>query len=227
MTQARVTYVGGNKGGVGKSMVAMSVIDYLMDIGDPPMLIETDTGNPDVAKAYEQTVRTETVNLDDVDGWIDLANLMPEATTGLVINSAARSQKGLSSNWEILRAAAAELKKQITVIWVINRQRESVEALRDFADSVPETRIVVLKNTYFGAPEKFSIYDDSKTRKLIEANGGATIDFPELADRVADDIINRRLTISKAAEVMQIGNRIELGRWKKAVVEVLGKVYGI
>ena len=42
-------FVGGSKGGVGKSFVSMSLADYLTQfIGRKIKLVESDTSNPDV-----------------------------------------------------------------------------------------------------------------------------------------------------------------------------------
>ena len=54
--------VGGSKGGVGKSMVTMSLIDYLQGNGESVVLIETDTSNPDVWKTYGEETKGELVN---------------------------------------------------------------------------------------------------------------------------------------------------------------------
>ena len=43
------------------------------------------------------------------------------------------------------------------------------------------------------------------------------IDFSDLADRVADDIYSKRLTIKQALEDMPLGNRAELKRWRSLV----------
>ena len=40
--------VGGCKGGVGKSMVSIALLDYLLRRDTPVLLIDTDTSNPDV-----------------------------------------------------------------------------------------------------------------------------------------------------------------------------------
>jgi len=37
--------IGGAIGGVGKSLVSLSLIDYLTEIGQPPLLIESDTAH--------------------------------------------------------------------------------------------------------------------------------------------------------------------------------------
>ena len=47
----RIYWVGGSKGGVGKSMMTMATLDYLIERGDRVALIETDTSNHDVWNA--------------------------------------------------------------------------------------------------------------------------------------------------------------------------------
>jgi cellulose biosynthesis protein BcsQ len=66
--------VGGSKGGVGKSMVTMALIDYLQQRDKNLLLVETDTTNPDVWMCYRDEVETATLDLDEVDGWITLIN---------------------------------------------------------------------------------------------------------------------------------------------------------
>ena len=90
--------VGGGKGGVGKSLMAIALIDYLDTNRRQPFLVETDTSVPDVFKSYEDTVAGELVNLDEREGWIELVNLVesrPEST--IVINTGARNQTGISN----------------------------------------------------------------------------------------------------------------------------------
>jgi hypothetical protein len=71
----------------------------------------------------------------------------------------------------------------------------------------------VVRNTFYGEPQKFELFNNSKTKVEAEKRG-ATIDFPDLADRVTDDLYSKRLSIAKAAEEMPLGNRAELKRWR-------------
>ncbi|HEY4183841.1 MAG TPA: hypothetical protein VGP07_02185 [Polyangia bacterium] len=66
--------VGGGKGGVGKSLMSMALLDFLEANGQRPFLVETDTSVPDVFKTYAEAVAGEPVNLDEREGWIDLVN---------------------------------------------------------------------------------------------------------------------------------------------------------
>jgi hypothetical protein len=110
--------------------------------------------------------------------------------------------------------------KLITLL-VINRQRDSLELLSKYMEAIPKTEIHVVRNTYIGDPSKFKIYNSSNIKKTIEDRGGKTIDFPDLADRLADEIYNERLPIAEAGEKMPLGDRAELARWRSEVKKVL------
>jgi hypothetical protein len=106
---------------------------------------------------------------------------------------------------------------------VINRQRDSLEMLLDFGATFPHSLTHVVRNGYFGAAERFTLYRNSNLRKAIEAQG-QSLDFPDLADRVADELRSQRLSIRKAAETMHMGERAELLRWRSLCDAMFAKV---
>lgn len=224
----RITIVGGSKGGVGKSFVSMAMIDYLQAHGSKVLLIESDTSNPDVGKAYRNdVVALELLNLDQADGWIELLNVCEaHPDCHVVVNSAARSNEGVSNYGSMLGDTLPELQRELTTLWVINRQKDSLELLRSYQKALPGTRIHVLRNGHFGPETKFQLYNDSKIRKSIEQAGGKSVLFPDMADRVADAIYTGRLTIAKAAKDQPIGNRAELLRWRNLAHAMMQEVLG-
>ena len=208
--------VGGGKGGVGKSLLSMTVVDYLDGTGAGPFLVETDTSVPDVYKTYKDAVGGELVNLDEREGWIDLVNLVeskPEST--IVINTGARNQTGISNFGRTLGKALPQLKRKLVVFWLIDRKRESLELLADFTEALPEAEMHVVRNMYLGTEKKFELYNGSKMRATIEKSGGKSLNFPELADRVTDAMNKGRLTIAKASSELSLGDRMELERWRE------------
>ena len=181
--------VGGSKGGVGKSLVAMSTVDYLLERGESVLLIESDTSNPDTWKAYKDVTETELLNLDEADGWIQLVNLCDSKPDSIiVINTAARNNQSVTAYGETLNSTLAELKRKLVTLWVINRQRDSLELLKEYIDAIPNTIIHVVRNSYFGDEKKFELYNNSKLRATVEGRGGRSVTFPDLADRVSDDL---------------------------------------
>ncbi|SOE98758.1 NUBPL iron-transfer P-loop NTPase [Burkholderia sp. OK233] len=214
--------VGGSKGGVGKSMVTLALADYLQRQGTHAVLLETDTSNPDVMKALRDEIKCAAYDLDDADGWIGFVNFCDtHRGAAVIVNTAARNQTGVARYGGTL----AELERQLVVLWVINRQRDSLELLHIFGQTFPDTVTHVVRNGYFGMPDKFTLYQESQLRKAIET-GGQSLDFPDLADRVADELRSQRISIRQAAEVMQIGQRAELFRWRELCDAMFSKVIG-
>jgi hypothetical protein len=224
--RGRLYWVGGSKGGVGKSLVAMTVLDALLERGEAPLLVECDTSNPDVAKVYSAGVRTELINLDEADGWIHLVNVCDaNPDLAVVVNTAARNNDAVSRFGVTLDSSLEELGRQLVVLWVINRQRDSVELLKQFVEAVPRALVHVVRNGHWGVEAKFELFNESRVRReLVEARGGHCVTFPDLADRVADDIYSKRMSFARALQELPLGNRAELSRWRREAGRVLAEV---
>ncbi len=208
-------FIGGSKGGVGKSILSMILADFLTKCKNRKIiLIESDTSNPDVGKtfAHNDDVEVLSLSLDNADGWIELVNYSEANKKDIVINSAARSGEAVEKFGGTLIGSLDELHRLLISFWVINRQRDSIELLKKYMDVVPG-ELHVVRNTFYGEPQKFELFNGSKT-KIEAEKRGATIDLPDLADRVTDDLYSKRLSVAKAMEDMPLGNRAELKRWR-------------
>ena len=85
-------------------------------------------------------------------------------------------------------------------------------------------RVHVVRNGYFGDAGQFELYQGSNVRGIVEGRGGKAVTFPDLADRVADDLYTKRLAIAAAVKTLPIGNRTELGRWRSEARRALAGV---
>lgn len=229
MRSKPIYLVCGDKGGVGKSMVSLALLHRVLRREQPVELVETDTSNPDVWRCYEKEpgVTSELIGLDDADGWIALVNLCEaRPDRAIVINTAARNNVGVEAHGETLNGALGELGRPLVALWVINRQRDSVELLKRFLAAMPAATVHVLRNLHWGDGAKFELYNQSRTRRAIEGRGGLSLDFPDLADRVADDLVSKRLSVARALRDLPLGNRAELRRWEKACAAALDAVLG-
>ena len=221
----RIWFSGGGKGGVGKSVVSIGLIDLALEHKDDLILVESDTSNPDVYKMHKDEIRTELIDLDDANGWIDFINVCDNNPDSLIIvNTAARNNRGVAAYGATLSATLSELDRELITLWVINRQRDSLELLSDFMADIVGSKIHVVRNKYYGAEEKFELYNNSKLRTQVEAAGGTSLSFPDLADRVSDDLYSKRLSVRAAMKVLPLGNRAELTRWRLEVHKALGGV---
>ena len=223
-------YVGGSKGGVGKSLFSFALVDYLLNQERNVLLVDTDTDNPDVYKAHKSLELPNLFclmnSLDDADGWADLLDTVqnyPEHT--VVINAAARTKTSTANYGDIMQGALREMRRELVVFWIINRHRDSIELLHSFQQVFPGVAIHVCRNLYFGEPERFDLYNSSKAREAIEKIG-KTLDFPAVANRVADWLYSKRMSVRAAHPEMPFGTRAELQRWRARCAEMLALAMG-
>ena len=212
-----VYWIGGAKGGVGKTMVGMGLIDFLRNEGRDPVLVETDKKNPDLGRAHVDELIVETADLGDQDGWVELLDLCAKISAPVVINSAVGVDE--TQGIDALEQSLESSGKKLVVLWVINRQRDSIELLREFMRSIKSsgTEIHVIRNLYFGAAHKFELFNGSDTKKEIEGRGGKVFDLPEIADRIANELYSRRASVAACLNGAETGTRFVLGRWQNAV----------
>lgn len=220
-----VIMVSGDKGGVGKSTVCTALVEWMVAGNYPVRLAETDTSNPDVYQVLKDKVPTEQLNLDNKDGWMNLINVAAEKPETLVVNMAARIRTATEQNGELFAEAMKELSRPLVMVWVINRGRDSIQLLKKSLSVFPNLAgKVVAKNLYFsgGQPEKFTLWDESDAKKNFEADGGVTIDFPELHDRITDVVSFKRVpfTVAVESDLLQFGERMVLRRWLSDTSEV-------
>jgi hypothetical protein len=226
MTQMNqpIVFVSGSKGGVGKSITTMAVLDHLTAEHRFMKLIESDTNNPDVWKSYGKTVESEVVDLDNVDGWINLVNTCDASPfKTIVINTPARNGEAVRLHGRVLLDSLKELARPLITLWVINRQRDSLDLLKIYLDTMPAGVVHVIRNGYFGSEQKFELYDTSTLRDAITQQGGKSLFLPDLADRVTDELYTRRITLGEAAAQLKLGDRAELQRWRGAVRELMAQ----
>lgn len=212
----KIYFVGGGKGGVGKSTVSIALIDFLLRENKEILLVETDTSNPDVGKIFSKIVPVEAINLDFKEGWINLINKAEEnPDKDFVINSAARNNIGLVKYGAMLCDALEPLHRQLETLWIINRQRDSLNLLIEYMNAIYSGRISVFRNLYFGTPDKFELFNKSKAKKSIEdERSGNVFDFPDLADRITDIMTEQRLCFDSLYKAVSLGDRLEVDRFR-------------
>ena len=234
----KIIVIGGGKGGVGKSMVTMAMIDALLTDNQNIVVVESDDSNPDIYKAVNKLVPCEVCNLDDQSGYINLGGIIERNKAAcIVVNSAARTTSGLIEHSGILADVSKELGRELVMLWPINRQRDSLELLKTFLDKAKgytETYTVI--NTYFGPEEKFLRYNiqpteeekkDKNRQPKIRERVTGTIIFPELNDLVADKLIDDRLALWTADKSgkLTISERSALRQFREASKTALEVIY--
>jgi hypothetical protein len=220
-----IVFVSGSKGGVGKSITSMAVLDYLISKQGLVRLVEADTSNPDVWKSYNRNIECDQVDLDEVEGWIQLINACDaQSFKTIVVNTPARNNAGVRKHGEILLAALRELSRPLVTLWVINRQRDSLDLLSEYLDLMSGGVVHVIQNGYFGEEKKFELYRTSALFERVAKQNGKHLFLPDLSDRVTDELYSKRITLAQAAQQLKIGDRVELQRWRTSIAEMLASV---
>jgi len=220
-----IIIVNGSKGGVGKSLTTMALLDYFSVNRKFVKLVDGDTNNPDVWRCYGRATDGEVLDLDDVEGWIRLVNICDAAPfKAVVVNTPARSNAAVHKHAAILLDSLRELARPLITLWVINRQRDSLELLKDYMETNRGSLVHVICNGYFGEEHKFELYKDSPLREAVTTLGGKSLFLPDLADRVTDELYGRRTTLGEAQSQFKLGDRAELQRWRNAVAEMFTEI---
>jgi hypothetical protein len=177
-------------------MLALATVDYLLSEGREVLLVECDNANPDVFRAYQDRVPTERTDLDEGDGWIHLVNVCDaHRDRAIVVNTAARNNVAVTRYGATLDSSLEALGATLVALWVINRQRDSLELLKEFIEAIPRATVHVIRNGYFGDECKCELYIASKLHASIERRGSRSVTLPDLADRLADDLCMQRLSL--------------------------------
>jgi hypothetical protein len=227
-----IIYIGGDKGGVGKSLVAIALCDYVKHtLGTPVLLIETDSSNPDAGRCLEQEMDT-VVQADTAteEGWISLLNAIEAGchTTTAVINAGARDNIAMKEFGTRLSDGASGLEANLIIAWVINAERDSLIALRDFLNFYEgDCKIFVIGNQYFDKDGAFTLYQSSEVRKEIEQRGGGELlRFPVLPKVLAAEMKNNRRSPQVLKKEGLLFDRVCIDQWRKGTAAVFQKMLG-
>lgn len=221
-----VLLVQNSKGGVGKSTVTMSLMDWSEAQGVPAHLVESDNSNSDTGVIYQRTpTPVSPLNLDIDAGWMDFANLCEQETERLiVVNGAARNLLGLQDYGAIM--ASVQALRPVITLWVLDTLEDSVSLLADYLDAMSDEEgrfigaVHALCNEGKAATRDadFSIYEHSKVARRVRALNGRTVRYPKLAERLLRQLFTgERKTVGELAATGPLGNRAEARRWQRLV----------
>jgi len=205
----------GDKGGVGKSMFAATFMEYLLSRDLSVALVAGDQRNGDVARLYKDTVATIIPNLRERSGWLEVADLLNDKPSNDVMIVLPGNIGGeFTTEGEFLRDVLNDLKRSLVTFFVMNRSADSVNLLRVFAEKFSDLgKIVAVRNLFFGESDRFTRWNDSKTRAALLKSGTKELDFEELLDSVVDDSFSahppRRFTDTE----LTYAKKLTLRRW--------------
>jgi len=215
----RITFTGGDKGGVGKSTAASAYGDHLLAKGITTCVVETDTCNPDVARMFQGAAPVLLADVADHDGWMSLLEALETREEQHVVVSLPAGSARVESELELITAALTEMGYEARLLFCINRQVDSVALARASLTrglaSICASGMLV-KNGFYGNPEQFERWDQSDIRAQWWNRGFTEGYLPELHHRVVDWVTRAEVPYHQALPTMPQILRLELSKWLKA-----------
>jgi hypothetical protein len=229
--QNTIYYIGGSKGGVGKSIITTVLVQFLLDkYGESKTihLVETDESNPDVGRIYSGKIPVTPLVLDEREtGWITFFEILEKSeNTIFVVNSAARSSRGIEANGENFSLALQDqsVPYELVTFWPINRQLDCVNLLMDYLKVIRYGPVFTIRNTYWGEPKDFLIYDSminkAKNKELAQSRISGVLDFPSLNDLITLQFYSYGKTIPEVAGKLNVFMRQIFLSWKNKAYEM-------
>ena len=182
---ATIHFVDGEKGGVGKSFVARTMIQYCLDRNLPFVAVETDRSNPDVAGVYKDICKYAVFTEDEKQA--DKADRIFELSMDKPVIVSLPSQVHRAMKAWIERNGLISLGTKYGVEFckwfVCNGEYDSVnlftKSLTGYENRIPH---ILVRN--LGLCDDWGpVEEDDSVQKLIKKYKVKVIDFPKLGHK--------------------------------------------
>lgn len=224
--------VTGEKGGVGKSKVALSLIANYELTQKPFIVAECDRSNGDVGAACQGKHTVIQGRFTDNPDQLSAADIVLEAVLGqqadAVVNLPAQSSDGLFA-WLQTGSLDAATENQIQfVVWfVTNGEKDSIgliyKALEAFGSLIPH---ILVRNTYFTEKLKYDYSDPERNDALAEILTKFSVEvvtLPRYTPTDLDIIRTHDLTLTEAIESPLLGV-VSRSRVRRSLQEFFGQL---
>ena len=182
-----IHFIGGEKGGVGKSVVARLCAQYCIDRSIPFVAADADGSHGALLRFYGDFTRA--IDLSDFDSADGIIALATESERRVVVDLPAQSDRPLAA-WITetgILALAAESGVKVVFWHVIDDGKDALTTLDRLLTRYGDAaRYCVVKN--LGRGREFSLFDRSPARAAAERLGAAIVELPELHGPVMQKI---------------------------------------
>jgi hypothetical protein len=171
--------VGGEKGGVGKSVVARLLAQYFIDRGLTFTALDADGSHGSLLRHYREYTRP--VDLARFESTDEILTLATEGDRRVLVDLPAQSERPLAT-W-IAEAGVLDLARESgvkVVFWhVMDDGKDALFTLhRLLARYEAAAHYAIVKN--LGRGKDFSLFDRSPERTTAQTLGAAVLELPEL-----------------------------------------------
>jgi len=174
-----IHFIGGEKGGVGKSVVARLVAQRCIDQNLPFVAFDADGSHGALLRHYANFASP--IDLAQFESADQIMGAATDAQQRVVVDMPAQSERFLSSwiNEAQILDLAAECGVGVLFWHVIDDGKDSLTTLARLLENFgPKARFVIVKN--HGRGRDFSLFDHSEVRRKAESLGATILELPAL-----------------------------------------------
>ena len=182
-----IHFIGGEKGGVGKSVVARLAAQYCIDRALPFVAIDADGSHGALLRFYADYTRP--VDLGSFESADEILALAIQEDRRVLVDLPAQSDRALGAWVEEggILELAAESDVRVVFWHVIDDGKDALTTLdKLLARYGDRARYCIVKN--LGRGKDFALYDRSATRATAERLGAVSMALPELHGPVMQKI---------------------------------------
>lgn len=227
---SKIHFIGGEKGGVGKSVLARLLAQYHIDKDLPFAAFDTDRSHGALLRFYADY--SAPITLEEVESTDRLMESALETERNVLVDLAAQTSAPLH-RWidqADLMALASEEGVPIVFWHVIDDGADGIALLDGLLDRYGSTASYVVVRNY-GRGRDFSAYDTSAARAKAEELGVHQIDLPELHAGSMRKIDHGNASLWAAAHSKESGlglmDRQRVRVWIKRAYQQLDRLHDV
>lgn len=175
----RIHFVGGEKGGVGKSVLARVLAQYHIDRNRPFAAFDGDLSNGALMRYYGDY--STAIDISDFESVDEIAEAAAENGLDVIVDLAAQSARDIDRwmNETGLLELGAELGIGVTFWHVMDDGSDSVRLLEKTLETYGDAPEYILVRN-LGRGSDFSLLNESEAKAIADGYGAQTIDLPGL-----------------------------------------------
>jgi hypothetical protein len=224
---SRIHFVGGEKGGVGKSVVTRLLAQYCIDNAMPFSVVDADRSHPAMMRYYADY--THAGNLDNFEGADPIMQLALDADQRVLVDLPAQSDRFLQ-HWMVQNGIVELATEHNVQIWfwhVMDDGKDSIGLLQSLFDTYTSSvNYVIVKN--MGRGVKFDAFEASDVRQLADELGAKVMTLDELHKPTMHkiDLLNASFwsAINNTTDCLGIIERHRVKVWVRNAYKELARV---
>ncbi|MCV3215566.1 mobilization protein [Plectonema radiosum NIES-515] len=204
-TPTKIHLIDGEKGGVGKSLFARTLMQYCIDTGKSVTLVDADRTNADVSEVYPNKAKTASFSENEKKSY-DADEIFNLALTQSVVVNLPAQVYLLVNEW-ISRNSVLEVGVQYDVRlvkwFVCTGAYDSVKLFIESLDKFKDTITHVLVKNYAMCDEWERVLEKPELKSAIAKYKVQEVVFPKLSFRERDILLEEKLTFAAAKNYTQ------------------------